>query len=1118
MSSVYQQIASLPPDKRAVLELMLKKQGVDLTQMPILPEAGPRDSFPLSFAQQRMWFLDQLEPGNPLYNICSPVHIRGKLNEDAFRRTFELIVEKHETLRTTFFKEGAEARQKIHPHTELDFETIELDSETDLQQKIVSEANISFNLQKRLPMRIRLFKLGAEEHVAVLTLHHIVSDNWSTGVLIREFMNFYPVLAQGGEVTIQPLRVQYADFAAWQRKWLSGKTLEKQLLYWEEKLSGLPAALDLPTDFPRPAYQTHNGDFLTFELGMTLSNSLKKLAAQYDVTLFMALMAAFQILMLHYSRQEDFAVGTPIANRNRAEIEPLIGFFINTLVIRSDTIDNPTVSTLLKKIKETMIGAYAHQDLPFEMLVEKLDPERDMSQSPLFQTMLVFNNAPVDKLELPNAQLELIGFENKTSKFDLIFNFMESESGLEGKVEFNTDLFKPGTVRAMIRHFTRVVEAMSSGPDKAIGDIALLNTDEKEHILKTLRAQFREVKASKLLLPLILEQCRSGADKIALSNTDGDMTYADLKSHISVVQKVLQDKKIQPGEVVAVVARRTPAAVAILLGVMAHGAVYLPIDPAYPGERLEFMLKDSGARCVLMEAGWKPSAAEFLVSSRLPVYAVDGAPDRLQNMEVYQNEDAPAYLIYTSGSSGKPKGVLVSHRAIADHTVDMCAYFGLTENDRSLQFAAMNFDAALEQILSPLCAGATIVLRDEDIWPVEKFADKINDMGLTVVNPTTAYWNQWCAHLAENGSTNCPTLRLVISGGDAMTPTALKHWRQSALKGVRLINAYGPTETVITSTCFDVPDESLVLEHNRSLPIGLPNANRTAYVLDERQRLLPFGLPGELCIAGKNLASGYHNRPQEEALAFVDDPFTPGQKMYRTGDKVRLHENGIIEFLGRIDAQVKIRGFRIEPGEVENILSQHPDLETALIAIKTDVMGEKQVVAYFRPKAGAVVSIPALRTFMKNQLPPYMLPAAFIQLETVPMLPGGKVNRRALPVPEDLRGQLSAEYVAPRTETEEKLAAIVAQVLRIEKVGVFDNFFELGGHSMLGTQVMSMIREQFGVEVPLRALFESPTVDGIAASLMEELTGAIDEKELSNLLDDMDDLSGDELDALLNDD
>ena len=503
MNNIYEQIANLSPEKRAVFEKMLIEEGVDLAQMPILPRTNNSVGAPLSFAQQRLWFLDQLEPGNPLYNICSPVRIRGKLNVGALRRSFELIVEKHETLRTTFFKEGAEPRQKVHANTELDFEMIELESEADLQQKIVQEANIPFDLQKRPPVRIRLFKLGTDEHVVVLTLHHIVSDNWSTGVLIRAFMDYYPVLAQGEDVTVRSLRVQYADFAAWQRKWLSGKTLEKQLLYWEEKLRGLPAVLDLPTDFPRPAYQTHNGDFLTFELGVTLSNALKQLAEQNDVTLFMALMAAFQILMLHYSLQEDFAVGTPIANRNRAEIEPLIGFFINTLVIRSDTIDNPSVSTLLKRIKETLIGAYAHQDLPFEMLVEKLDPERDMSQSPLFQTMLVFNNAPVDKLELPDVQLELIEFENKTSKFDLIFNFMEDNGGLEGKVEFNTDLFKPETIRAMINHFTRVVEAMSSWPDRAVGDITLLNSAEQEHILSTLRAHTRNVNPSKLLLPLI---------------------------------------------------------------------------------------------------------------------------------------------------------------------------------------------------------------------------------------------------------------------------------------------------------------------------------------------------------------------------------------------------------------------------------------------------------------------------------------------------------------------------------------------------------------------------------------------------------------------------------------
>ena len=1114
MNPIYQQIANLPPEKRAVLEMMLQEQGVDLSQMPILPVSGSRDSLPLSFAQQRLWFLDQMEPGSPLYNICSPVRIKGRLDADALKKSFEHIVQKHETLRTTFFKENAEARQCVHPSADLDFELIPVKQDDEVMQYIAAEASHAFQLQEKAPIRVRLFKISDDEHVAVLTLHHIVSDNWSTGVLIKEFMEIYPLLAQGKIPSSAPLRIQYADFASWQRKWLSGKTLQNQLDYWAEKLAGLPPALDLPTDFPRPAYQSHNGDFLTFTLSPEQTAALKTLAEQKNVTLFMTLMAAFEILLYKYSRQEDFAIGTPIANRNRAEIEPLIGFFINTLVIRSDISPKSTIDDLLLKVKETMIGAYAHQDLPFEMLVEKLDPERDMSQSPLFQTMLVFNNAPVETLKLPGLELELIEFENKTTKFDLIFNFVENKDRLQGKVEFNTDLFRPETIRAMFGHFLRIVDEMTQSPRQSISDLSLLSEKEGKKVLSMIHGQERKISAPDLLIPMLLEQCAARGDKKAIRTGTQEMSYKELGGHIAAVQSLLTKNGVSPGQVVAVAARRTPLSIAAMLGVFAHGAVYLPLDPSYPQDRLQFMLKDSAACLLLSDMNETDETFSF---AHLPVVKIDKSfTDTSENLP-FCDEQAPAYIIYTSGSTGKPKGVLVSQRAIADHSVDMMRYFELSSSDVTLQFAAMNFDAALEQILSPLLAGATVVLRDDDIWPVEQFASKINSFGLTVVNPTTAYWDQWCAHLADAGrDTSCPTLRLVISGGDAMKPTTLERWQRSPLKNVRLINAYGPTETVITSTCYDVAGS--IQNKLSALPIGKPNANRVAYILDDAQNPVPFGLPGELCISGANLAMGYHNRPQQEIQSFMDDPFRPGQRMYRTGDKARMLPDGVIEFLGRVDAQVKIRGFRIEPGEVENVLARYPGLENALVAVKTDALGEKQLVGYFRPKAGNSPVISDIRAFMQKELPPYMVPAAFIHLDEIPLLPGGKVNRRALPVPDDLRSQLSAEYVAPRTETEEKLAAIVAGVLRIDKVGVFDNFFELGGHSMLGMQVMSQIQNEFGVEIPMRVLFESPTVDGIATAIMETMTESLDDDELADMLDNMDELSDDALNAFLNED
>ncbi len=1117
MSNIYEQIANLPPEKRAVLEMMLLEQGVDLSRMPILPDEQARGEYPLSYAQQRLWFLDQMEPGSALYNICSPVRLRGALNENALRASFETIVQRHAVLRTTFFKKDGAPRQKVHNDMPLNFEVIAPADVNEMNRLIRNEAEYAFNLEKEAPVRIRLFRFSDTDHLLVATLHHIVSDNWSTGVLIHEFMELYNKLDQGQSPQLPPLHVQYGDFSSWQRKWLSGKTLEREVAYWQEKLAGLPPVLDLPTDLPRPSYQSHKGADFEFTLDESAVRAIKRVAEEHDLTLFMVLTAVYEILLYMYSRQDDFAIGTPIANRNRVETEALIGFFINTLVIRADVQDTPTVGELLKRVKRTLLEAYAHQDVPFETLVEKLDPERSMSHSPLFQTMIVLNNAPVETLQLSGLQLELVPFENTLTKFDLIFNFYEEDERIKGKVEYSTDLFHAPTIEQMTKHFQRIAQWIALHTGDTIDNAVLMTGDEENQLLERLNRSVRRITTDALLVQSILQQCERQGTKIALKNSMQQMSYAQLAQSIYAVRNVLEEHNITPGSVVAVPARRRPFTAAAMLGIMAHGSVFLPLDPTYPQERLLYMLKDSGAVSILSDDPDEQIEKNLSVGSHLPILAIKETA--LSTTAVlFNNPDAPAYLIYTSGSTGTPKGVLVSHRAIADHSVDMKNYFALTSDDVTLQFAAMNFDAALEQIFSPLLAGATIILRDDDIWAAEDFCSKINQLGLTVVNPTTAYWNQWCAHLPEKDEEGCPTLRLVISGGDAMLPTALQHWQQSALSTVRLINAYGPTETVITATCYDVPADADTLNNRFTLPIGRPNANRFVYILETDGRLTPPGLPGELCIGGANIALGYHNRPEEEAKAFMKNPFRPGEKMYRTGDKVRLTRDDQLEFLGRIDQQVKIRGFRVEPGEIESILADHPDVSQAVIAVKKDAMDEKQLVGYFIPKAGSKLTIKELRAFMQSRLPAYMVPAALIEMTSFPLMPGGKINRRALPVPEDLRQQLSVEYVAPRTETEEQLASIVSEVLRIEKVGIHDNFFELGGHSMLGTQVMSAIRDTFGVEIPLRTLFESPTVEGIALAITEALTADMDENELAGMLDELDDLSDDELNALLNDD
>ena len=1121
--NLYKEIATLSPEKRELLEAMLAEQGVDLSEVVIVPV--PRDGrrLPLSFAQQRLWFLDRLQPESPLYNIPAALRLRGRLDLEALEKSFELIVRRHEILRTVFDEENGEPYQVISDQVRLPIEVVDLREipdeqiESELLRLAVEDSLRPFNLRKGPLLRVHLLRFREDDHGLLVTMHHIVSDNWSTGLFVKEFMSAYTAFAAGREPELPELVVQYADYAAWQRKWLRGKTLEKQLSYWKEKLAGIPPVIDLPLDKPRPGFQTYNGSFELFEIPADLAAQLRELSRRQDVTLFMTLLAAFFALLHRYSGQDDICVGSPIANRNRKETENLIGFFVNTLVLRANLSGNPKFTELLQQVKETTLGAYAHQDLPFEMLVEELHPERDMSHSPLFQVMFVMNNAPVSRLELPGLEISVLDVDNGTAKFDLILNVTElGEGPLQCKLEYNTDLFVRDTVRRLLSHYLTVLGQVAAEPERRVGEIELLTPEERQRVLGDWSRSDADVTAPGTVVDLFREQAQRSPDHVAL-RLDGepDLSYGELDRLSSKLAVYLQGRGLKAGQTVALGLRRTSRSVVALLAVLKAGGVAVPLDPNYPAERLQFMISDSGAKYLLLDdPGSKLGVAEG-VGERIALAEVweDVLAQDETRLQAALDRDAPAYVIYTSGSTGRPKGVVVQHGPFADHLLDMSRHYELSAEDVVLEFAALNFDAGLEQLFTPLISGATVCMRGDDIWDARQFAAKLAEWRLTVINPPTSYfahvlqeWTRQPEALPEN------RVRLVIVGGDVFRNETARLLQKTALAGARVLNAYGPTETVITATTHPVRGEPT----GPSVPIGRPRANRRVFVVDRYGNLTPPGVPGELLIGGTNLAQGYLGQPELTRERFVTRRFGDETlRVYKTGDRVRFLNDGSLEFLGRVDFQVKIRGFRVELGEIEAAMEAVPAVARAAVKVFERENADKMLVGYYQTTGEADLDENALRRELKKSLPDYMVPSLFVRVEKMPLTPGGKVDRQALPVPDLSRLCASTEYVAPRTPTEEKLAEIVRDVLGVERVGVYDNFFELGGHSMMATQVVSRIREEFGVEIPLRTLFEHPTVEEITQEIAVLQAESVGDEELEALLAELDDLSDEEARELL---
>ena len=926
-------------------------------------------------------------------------------------------------------------------------------------------------------VRTVLLRLADQTHVLLLTMHHIICDRWSAGIFNRELAMLYQGLSRGTPSPLPELPIQYADFAAWQRRCLNPEVMEAQVQYWRQQLTGAPPLLDLPTDRPRPPVQTFAGGNQHFQLGLELTEKIKNLSQKTGATPFMTLLSGFMTLLYRYTSREDLVVGSPVSNRNRSETEALIGCFVNTLALRADLSGNPTFEEVLSRVRQVVLGALAHQDAPFDRVVEALQPERNLSHAPVFQVMFVFHNVPTEKLEVPGLTLARLELEDATAKFDLLLLMEESDLGLRGTLEYNSDLFDAATIGRMANHFRILLAGIAAEPQVRISELPLLSESEKRRLVEEWNETGERDPDQRSIHELFEAQVRRTPDALAAVHNQEQVSYRELNARANQLAHYLTRLGVGPEIVVGICLERSIESVVGLLGILKAGGTYLPLDPAYPEERMRFILKDSGVKFLLTNqtpAGLLTGHDAKVVGLDVDRESIHSQPESDLNLEL--SPDSLAYVIYTSGSTGKPKGVLISRGSIARHCRGIQDYYGLGPGDRVLQFASLNFDPSLEQILSTLIAGAVLVLPESDLWPTP---GKIMELAVTVADLPTGYWQQWVQEWTKTPALLAHSrLRLVIVGGDTMPPEALRLWYQASTGSVRLLNAYGPTEGTITATIFEAAPGLPSSGSLGRVPIGRPVAHRHVYILGPYGTPVPVGAPGELHIGGAGLARGYLNRPDLTAENFVPDPFShqPGARLYKTGDLARYLPDGNIEFLGRIDAQVKIRGFRIEPGEIEAVLSEHPDVGDTLVVAREDQAGLKILAAYVVPIENREVAASQLRSWLKEKLPDYMVPAYFVVLENLPLTPQGKVDRLALPAPDISRTGPEEGYVAPQTRTEETLARIWGTVLGLDKVGILDNFFALGGHSLLATLVISQLRETFAVELPVRRLFEFPTI------------------------------------------
>ncbi len=1058
------------------------RDGASMIVMPPLVRHEGTDPAPLLSSQRALWFLDQLDPGRATFHVTAAVRISGPLNLAALARSFDAITRRHDALRTTFATDRGEPIQVLSDDHQtlavLDLSNLPTDQRvTEARRLAAFESRRPFDLAKERLVRCQAIELEPSDHVVLLTMHHIITDGWSFGIAARELATLYDAFVEGKPSPLPPLAIQTSDFARWQRSWLdSGPAVDALLGYWTQQLDGL-SMLELPTDHPRPPVRRGRGEVIPFELPAALSKGIVDLGRREGTTPFMTLLAAFQAVLHRWSGLDDIAVGSPIANRNRAEVEGLIGYFVNMLVMRGDLSGGPTFREFLARTRETALGAFEHQDLPFDRLVEALHPGRDLSRTPLFQAMFVLqNNAMPD---VGRAELALDAFDvgegTGTAKFDLTLALVEAEGAFSGSVEYDVDLFDPSTIDRMIDRLRTLLEAVVLDPGRRIVDIPLLDPAEVDQVIVGLNPAAVPFSDGAAIHHLFQAQSARSPEATALITPGRSWTYGELDARSNRLARKLVEIGVKPESLVGLCVDRSLAMAEGIWAILKAGGAFVPLDPTYPPDRLAFLLADSAAPVVLVEAHLADRLPSGM-AAKVVILGDDPDDGDRSPITVEVSPDHPAYVIYTSGSTGVPKGVVVPHRGVVNHAEAASRLMGLSPADRVLQSASISFDIAVEEMFPAWIAGASVVVRgdDADLDPVA-FTRLIDRERVTILDLPTAHWHAWTARLAS-GSLGLPeSLRVLIVGGERALPATLVAWRElPGSERVRWINTYGPTETTVIATSFEPSGEDPLGD----LPIGRAIANTQVYVLDPQLRPVPVGTPGELFVGGVGVARGYLNRPGLTAERFIADPFAPrpGDRMFRTGDRVRWRGDGQLEFLGRVDQQVKIRGFRVEPGEVEAALASLPDVADAIVEAVKDAAGEPRLVAYIVPSRGFDFDASRLRQSLRESLPAPLIPSSFVRIESLPMTPSGKVDRLALATLEAGESGRTSPYVAASTELEAKLVQVWEEVLGIKPVGVADNFFDLGGHSLLAIRLLARVEEETGRALPLASLFQGGTI------------------------------------------
>jgi aspartate racemase len=1071
-------------------------------------------NYPVSFPQQRLWFIDKIRPDTTAFNLTTSICFDGLLDISALQCSLNEIVRRHDILRTTFTSIDGEPIQVVASTLELPLPLVDLsvlpdlEGQEKLQQLLSAQANFSFMLSQGPLLHTVLIRLHAETHLLLLVMHHIISDGCSMDILYKELRTLYQAYYMGIPSPLTELPIQYANFANWQHRWLQGQDFIKQTNYWKHKLAGSPEMLSLPTDRPRPMLQSFRGRRLSLSLSKSLSSSLKILSHQQKVTLFMTVLAAFKVLLYRYSGQEDILVGVAIANRTYTEIENLIGFFVNLLVMRTDLSGNPSFCQLLQRIREVAINAYAHQNLPFEKLVAELELERNLNHTPLFQ--VAFNLHQTDRMDtyqLEDCTLTYCEIYNETAKYDLWLNLYDTAEGIYGFFEYSTDLFNDATIAQMAKHFQIILESFVVNLRQGISEFSFLTTLEENKLLVEWNNTQVNYPSDECIHHLFEKQVQQTPDAIAVVFENEHLTYQALNLRTNQLAHYLQQLGVKTEMLVGICVERSLEMIVAILGVLKAGGAYIPLDPNYPVERINYMLEDAQPEVIITQT----HLAEKFSSQPAKIIDINKNWSDInvrsgENIKSSINTKNLAYIIYTSGSSGKPKPVMVEHRSLVNFVYYDIKQWEIKKSDRFLQFNSFSFDALAKDIYPCLCAGATLILRTEEMLnSFSNFVFKCFEWKVTILLLPTAFWHQLVSEIDSTTTHLLKFIRLIFIGGERMQSDKLQLWQlymnnliqSNHIKTLpKLINAYGPTEATIVTTYFDastfVPDEQ-----NESVPIGRPIANVTTYILGKQLQPVPIGVFGELYIGGLAVTRGYFKHPELTTEKFIPNPFKnpkftiQNSRLYKTGDLARYLCDGNIEYLCRIDNQVKIRGFRIELAEIEVVLGQHPFVQQVVVMARENVTDDNQLIAYIVPVHEQIIENSELYRFSKLKLPHYMIPSAFVFLDALPQTSNGKIDIKALPAPNLSNYQSEKSFIAPRNELELQLAKIWENLLGIQSISVKDSFFALGGHSLLSLKLFAEIQLSFSKNIPLINLYQFDTIEEIAKILGQEKSSVL---------------------------